>query len=77
MSAYSETYFATDAASDAKLNGTLFDDEPMPTSIQIVETQNSKSNVQADIYNLNGQRISSNRPSKGIYIFNGHKVVVK
>lgn len=46
----------------------------IPTSIsEIVE---SKSNeLQGPYYNLNGQRVS--RPSKGIYIVNGKKVIIK
>ncbi|MBP5569647.1 MAG: leucine-rich repeat protein [Prevotella sp.] len=42
------------------------------TGLQIIE---SDSNQSDSIYNLNGQRV--NNPSRGIYIVNGRKVIVK
>ena len=75
-------YFATNAASGAKLNGMLFGDEPVPTAIEIV--QNSAERPAAAIYNLNGQRVDisnfkvkNSKLAKGVYIIGNRKVVVK
>ena len=75
-------YFATDAASGAKLNGTLFDDEAVPTAIEIVP--NRAERPAAAIYNLNGQRVDisnfkvqNSKLAKGVYIIGNRKVVVK
>jgi hypothetical protein len=45
-----------------------------PTSISEIIDQQQKD-LQGPYYNLNGQRVS--RPSKGIYIVNGKKVIFK
>ena len=45
-----------------------------PTSISEIIDQQQKD-LQGPYYNLNGQRVS--RPSKGIYIVNGKKVIIK
>ncbi len=61
--------------SDAKfisING----DEPIgetPTAIQTIMSLNDNG----AIYNLNGQQMTSGKLSKGIYVVNGHKVLVK
>ena len=47
----------------------VFDDA---TGIKQVES--SKMNVE-DIYNLNGQKVQN--PTKGLYIMNGKKVIIK
>jgi hypothetical protein len=46
---------------------------PKPTAIQSVKAIASETD--GAIYNLSGQRVSS--PSKGIYIQNGKKIIIK
>ncbi len=78
-------YFATNAAAGAKPNGALFDNEPMPTAIEVIDNGQMPIGI-SPIYNLNGQRINvqssmskGQRPqlSKGIYVVGNRKVVVK
>lgn len=47
----------------------------MPTAISNVATQKASNE---DVYNINGQYVGKNIPAqKGVYIVNGHKVVVR
>ena len=46
---------------------------PKPTAVQSVKVIASETD--GAIYNLSGQRVSS--PSKGIYIQNGKKIIIK
>ena len=41
----------------------------------ISEVRSQMEEVRSDFYNLNGQRV--NQPTKGLYIVNGKKVVIK
>ena len=50
-----------------------FDIEDEPTAIS--EVRGQKSEVRGEFFNLNGQRVV--QPSKGLYIVNGRKVVLK
>lgn len=76
-------YFATNAASGAKLNGMLFGDEPVPTAIEVID--NGQLTIDhSSIYNLNGQRVDisnfkvqNSKLAKGVYIIGNRKVVVK
>lgn len=51
-----------------------FDDET-PTGISATQNDREKTINDEFIYNLNGQRV--NKPSKGLYIVNGKKVIIK
>ena len=50
-----------------------FDDET--TGIEAVDVNTESANVAREYYNLNGQRVAN--PSKGLYIVNGKKVIIK
>ena len=55
-------------------SGLIFGDEEVVTGISAVE--HSTLNIEhSEVYNLNGQRVS--QPTKGLYIVNGKKVIVK
>ena len=49
------------------------EDTDMTTGIENVETK--KGFLEGDFYNMNGQRVA--QPSKGLYIVNGKKVIIK
>ena len=67
-----DAYKAADVWKDFKEIIALTDDDPKPTGIdKIVITENNNG----VFYDLNGRRIEN--PSKGIYIRNGKKIVVK
>lgn len=53
--------------------GLSFDDET--TGIESVDVNTENANVAREYYNLNGQRVAN--PSKGLYIVNGKKVIIK
>ncbi len=62
------------AAGDATAHDLTFDFGDMTTGINMVNGEGLK--VQgSEVYNLNGQRVLN--PTKGLYIVNGRKVVVK
>lgn len=48
-----------------------------PTDIKVFATDEVKKNNDNRIYNLNGQQVNRNHTSKGIYIINGQKVMIK
>ena len=64
-----------------KIDGMVFDsvcefigfEEGETTSLR--EVRGLKAEVRGEFYNLNGQRVA--QPTKGLYIVNGRKVVVK
>ncbi len=58
---------------DAHALNIVFEDGSETTSINSV--QSSESKVQSEVYNLAGQRVA--QPTKGLYIVNGKKVVIK
>lgn len=60
------------AASKANIGGFNVVDDDDPTGISNVNVETQKDNV---VYDLQGRRV--NNPSKGIYIVNGKKVLVK
>ena len=41
----------------------------------INDVRSKMADVRSEVYNLNGQRVA--QPTKGLYIVNGHKVVIK
>ena len=41
----------------------------------IADVRSNKAEVSGEVYNLNGQRVA--QPTKGLYIVNGRKVVIK
>jgi hypothetical protein len=49
-----------------------FNDTDTPTKIETASANTEKSNI---YYDLQGQRVEN--PSKGIYILNGKKVLIK
>ena len=64
-------YISSQTPADMLTISLYFD---VPTSIsEIIDEQ--QNDLQGPYYNLNGQRVS--RPSKGIYIVNGKKVIIK
>ena len=70
--AYLET---TTALSSPRLE-MLFDDDNTDVVTGIQSVDNAQSTMEsAEVYNLNGQRVS--QPTKGLYIVNGKKVMVK
>lgn len=73
---YFKAYFrmASSAASPAKGFSILFDDDNTITGIDNV-TEVGKDSDEAPYYNLNGMRVS--KPTKGVYIHNGKKVIIK
>ncbi len=56
---------------ETSAHGLWFDDET--TSLNKVELQNAEAN--GTYYNLAGQRVA--QPTKGLYIVNGKKVIIK
>ena len=62
---------STTGTSEAKALNVVINDES--TGIQTV--QDTELKVSGEYYNLNGQRVSN--PTKGLYIVNGKKVLVK
>ena len=70
--AYLSTTYNVSAAARG-LNIVFADD--MTTGIREKVTVNSEKFATAPVYNLNGQRVS--QPTRGLYIVNGKKVVVK
>ncbi len=73
---YFKAYFrmASSAASPAKGFSILFDDDNTITGIDNV-TEVGKDSDEAPYYNLDGMRVS--KPTKGVYIHNGKKVIIK
>ena len=53
----------------------LTEDDPKPTGIENVRSQ--MSNVKGAFFELNGCRLNGEPTSKGIYIYNGKKIIVK
>ena len=62
-----------DAPISARALSIVFEDEGETTSLR--EVRGLKADVRGDFYNLNGQRVA--QPTKGLYIVNGRKVVIK
>ena len=60
------------SAANARLSVVFNDDE---TTTGIDDVRSKMSDVRSEYYNLNGQRIE--KPSKGLYIVNGKKVILK
>lgn len=63
-----------DPSGEARQLVCSFDDET-PTGISATLNDKEKTINDEFIYNLNGQRV--NKPSKGLYIVNGKKVIIK
>ena len=58
-------------ASNARSISLVFDDETTGIGASLMNSER----VNNEVYNLNGQRVA--QPSKGLYIVNGRKVVIK
>ena len=54
--------------------GFIFDDEDV-TGIESISNTSEATKANREYYNLNGQRVAN--PSKGVYIVNGKKVIIK
>ena len=67
-----DAYKAVEPWKNFKKIVALTDNDPKPTGIMTIELSDDDKAV---IYDLNGRRVE--QPSKGIYIKNGKKVVVK
>ena len=65
-----KAYLALDKSTTARELDVVFDET---TALTLVNSE--KRTVNSDIYNLAGQRVA--QPTKGLYIVNGRKVVVK
>ena len=65
-----KAYLALDKSTTARELDVVFDET---TALTLVNSE--KRTVNSDIYNLAGQRVAN--PTKGLYIVNGRKVVVK
>ena len=71
--AANKAYLAVPVAA-ARSGFNLFGDDDT-TGIEAVDVNTENANVAHEYYNLNGQRIAN--PSKGLYIVNGKKVIIK
>lgn len=65
-------YKAADPWKNFKEIVALTDSDPKPTGINVIEALDNDKGV---IYNLNGRRVE--QPTKGLFIKNGRKYVVK
>ena len=68
-----KAYLAVPVAT-ARSGFNLFGDDDT-TDIETVDVNTESANVAREYYNLNGQRVAN--PSKGLYIVNGKKVIIK
>ena len=68
-----KAYLNTGATGGAHSLSLNFDENGDVTGIQVVEVQ--KELLEGDFYNLKGQKVA--QPTKGLYIVNGRKVVMK
>ena len=68
-----KAYFETDIDLGAHEFSIFFEDEGETTGIS--EVRGLKADVRGEFFNLNGQRVA--QPTKGLYIVNGRKVVIK
>ena len=66
-------FLAVPTSSTSRSGFNLFDDET--TGIETVDVNTESANDAREYYNLNGQRVAN--PSKGLYIVNGKKVIIK
>ena len=74
MVATNRAYLQTDVTPDANARiAIIFDDEGKTTGINATLMNNERMNN--EVYNLNGQRVA--KPTKGLYVVNGKKVVIK
>ena len=71
--AANKAYLAVPVAA-ARSGFNLFGDDDT-TGIEAVDINTESANVAREYYNLNGQRVAN--PSKGLYIVNGKKVIIK
>ena len=69
-----KAYINIDVSGGAKIS-LLFDDNETTGIEEINSADNTASKTDDTYYNLNGQKVS--KPTRGIYIHNGKKVVVK
>lgn len=69
-----KAYLAVPDVDAARSGFNLFGDDDT-TGIEAVDINTESANVAREYYNLNGQRVAN--PSKGLYIVNGKKVIIK
>jgi len=65
----------TSEAAGANFIGIVWDDETVTGLDGVGQDNNSNPNLDGTIYNLQGQKVD--HPTRGIYIINGKKVVIK
>ncbi|MDO4994049.1 MAG: tyrosine-protein phosphatase [Bacteroidales bacterium] len=66
-------YIVLDTPDDASTRGIIFFNGETPTGIE--DVQSTKNNVQSTIYDLSGRRVA--QPTKGLYIIDGKKVLMR
>lgn len=71
---YFSAYLKLNSSNQAPGFSFRFDDDSSATGIENIETA-EETNDGAPYYNLNGMRV--NKPTKGVYIHNGKKVIIK
>ena len=59
----------------AKIQFITGDEELTPTGIEVADGLDTKQDEDAACYNLYGQRIE--KPTRGVYIHQGKKIIVK
>ena len=67
-----KAYLVMPAGAGARELSISFDEEGNTTAIDVIS---KTEDVRGEVYNLNGQRVA--QPTKGLYIVNGKKVVMK
>ena len=67
-----KAYLAVSSSSAPELNITVADGDDISTGIDNIKANDAQN---GEVYNLNGQRVA--QPTKGLYIVNGKKVIIK
>ena len=71
-------YFGPNTPAAARTRSIVIDGTTIATgdgTTDIEDILNGRTNDEGEVYNLNGQRVTGNSYSKGIYIINGKKVI--
>lgn len=71
-------YFESNTPAAARTRSIVIDGTTIATgdgTTDIEDILNGRTNDEGEVYNLNGQRVTGNSYSKGIYIINGKKVI--
>jgi len=72
-----DSSFKFDESTSAKIIMIFDEDDTETTGIESVETTTANTVNDDAIYNINGQRVNASNLSKGLYIKNGKKFIVK